>query len=249
MTFQLNRKKTMTTKQMTPLAAGSRKAALATGSLSALSLLSFGAQAGEIHVTGSPVSMSLGSADGASADWDVDGTGGVDFHLWHAGVSGISSAAILLGNGGGLNGSGMVVTSSTLAGSQMQPLAASFQVGPTLAAGFGWGYASNYMTVLFRSSGNNSPGNQLHGGVNHIGFSFLNGADLFYGFANLDLNLSAGVATITDWTYNDTPGGSVHVVDSTSVPEPSTLSLALIGLGAGGVRAWRRRKQAQALAA
>jgi hypothetical protein len=192
--------------------------------------------------------MSLGSPNGASADWDVDGTGGAEFHLWHNGTPGSAYGIINLGNAG-RNGRSMVVTSGTNQGSQMQPLAASFQVGPTLAAGFGWAYASNAMTVLYRYYGSNYAANRLHGGVNHIGFSFLSGGDLLYGFANLDIDVGAGVATITDWTYNDTPGGSVHVVDASVVPEPGTLSLALISMGAGGVRAWRKRRQAQALAA
>ncbi|HYN62927.1 MAG TPA: PEP-CTERM sorting domain-containing protein, partial [Rubrivivax sp.] len=82
-------------------------------------------------------------------------------------------------------------------------------------------------------------------GDNYIGFRFLSGTDMLYGFALLNLDTTNGVATIQKWAYNDTPDGAVHVEDITAVPEPGTAALALLGLGAGGLRAWRSRRKAE----
>ena len=63
-----------------------------------------------------------------------------------------------------------------------------------------------------------------------------------------------GTVTINRWAYESCAGQGIAAGATTggatcggSVPEPDTLSLTLLGLGAGGVRAWRRRKQALAV--
>jgi hypothetical protein len=90
----------------------------------------------------------------------------------------------------------------------------------------------------------------LGGGDNYIGFRFT-GIDnlIHYGWANLFLDLNAGIVTIKDGAYNDVAGAQIHIADgpSSSVPEPS--SLALLAIGAGGLAAFRRRKQRVAAAA
>jgi hypothetical protein len=84
-------------------------------------------------------------------------------------------------------------------------------------------------------------------GDNFFGFRFLSGGNLLYGVGVINFDLTNGIVTIDRWAYNDTPGGFVHVeaIGGNTVPEPSTASLALLGLGAGGVRAWRSRKKAK----
>ena len=45
--------------------------------------------------------------------------------------------------------------------------------------------------------------------------------------------------TAIDWALNTTPNQPIHVPDP--LPEPNSLSLALLAVGAAGVLAWRRR--------
>jgi hypothetical protein len=53
--------------------------------------------------------------------------------------------------------------------------------------------------------------------------------------------------TVISWAYNNTPGGTINAgqtggsVQTGSVPEPSSLSLALLAAGAAGVLALRKR--------
>ncbi len=228
------------------------KLAKTAGSLSALALLPVGAQAGVIQVTGSPVSLSMAAADGSIAHWDVDGSGGSDFRLWKQGAAGVGT--IFLGSDGS-NGRGLIAPFAT---DNVQGLNTSFMVGPSLA-GYAWGSgaAGGYAA---RNAMQTGPGAfkigydwnfNIHTGDNFFGFRFMNGANEFYGVGVINFDIVNGIVTLEKWAYNDTPDGQVHVenITGSTVPEPSTLSLALIGMGAGGVRAWRRRRQAQALAA
>ena len=67
--------------------------------------------------------------------------------------------------------------------------------------------------------------------------------------AEININAAATSYTINRWAYNNVAGQSIKVGDtgqSSAVPEPGTLSLTLLGLGAGGIRAWRKHKQALA---
>ncbi len=45
------------------------------------------------------------------------------------------------------------------------------------------------------------------------------------------------IETVIDWAYNTTSNAPIHIG---TVPEPSTLVLALMAAGAAGVQAWRR---------
>lgn len=143
---------------------------------------------------------------------------------------------------------------------RMAALPNGFVVGPSLTAGFVWGQGQYtvasmplYRGLLVKNPnpstvaainnyavlGGFQPGNNV------FGFRFKSGSDMLYGWGILNLSLggdSQGAsATITEWQY-DTVSGNV----SPTVPEPSTPSLALIGLGAAGVRMWRARKKLQA---
>lgn len=55
--------------------------------------------------------------------------------------------------------------------------------------------------------------------------------------------------TAIDWAYNDTPGGGIVAGQMTSVPEPSTLTLAVLAAGSAGVMALRKRRQPAGLVA
>ena len=53
--------------------------------------------------------------------------------------------------------------------------------------------------------------------------------------------------TAIDWACNMTPNQPIEAgATSASVPEPSSLTLALLATGAAGVLAWRRRRQLDA---
>ncbi|MFM8331056.1 MAG: PEP-CTERM sorting domain-containing protein [Candidatus Methylumidiphilus sp.] len=74
----------------------------------------------------------------------------------------------------------------------------------------------------------------------YFGFKFTDGVNLFYGWAEVNIDGQNIAYTINRWAYNNTPAASIMA--GQTVPEPGTLSLTLLGLGAAGVRAWRRRK-------
>ncbi len=100
-----------------------------------------------------------------------------------------------------------------------------------------------------------SPVNWVNG--DHIlGLQFsLDGTDENYGWVDLNTTLTGGVGagsnftlTVEGYAYQttiNTPivGGDTGAGGAT--PEPGTAGLALLALGAGGVGAWRKRKQAQ----
>ena len=46
---------------------------------------------------------------------------------------------------------------------------------------------------------------------------------------------------VIDWAYNDA-GGTILAGQTTSTPEPRTSALALLGVGAAGILAWRKRR-------
>ncbi|WOO39809.1 hypothetical protein [Rubellicoccus peritrichatus] len=51
---------------------------------------------------------------------------------------------------------------------------------------------------------------------------------------------------IHEWAYEDTPGQSIRVGQTTNVPEPAAVATGLgaLALGAAGLRRWRKAKQA-----
>ena len=84
-------------------------------------------------------------------------------------------------------------------------------------------------------------------GTEYLGIRFNNTAtqQVDYGWILLSTNAPQGnPATILGYAYNNTAGGSIL---AGQVPEPGTtamLGLGTVGLGAAGLRAWRRRQQA-----
>ena len=219
----------------------SKKVALAASSLSTLALLPAGAEAGIVfHNTA--IGPNTGST---STTWDVDGSGGTTFKL-----NGVRSVARL--NSDDARGRGLVQKTKQR-NSSFQNLALNVVVGPSLGAGYQFsrsGFAnrfvvsSNQVASTAKGFSNGVPG--------YFGFKFTDagGSNLYYGWAKMTIDASNNAYTINEWAYNSTAGGSISVgqtADVSAVPEPSALSLALIGIGAGGVLAWRRRKQAQAL--
>ena len=231
------------------------KLALATGSLSALSLLSFGAQAGIIY-TVNPVTIDFNHPTGIgnAVTWSVDGSHST-FKLFN--INGFGSYFLVLSSAGSLLGRGLVRQDAQGVDNKgFVNLGLGFGVGPSLAAGYNFGGRANDRSMLSTIGTNPkitpNPKNFASGVNGFFGFRFTDagGTNQFYGWAELNLDTaSPGTVTINRWAYNDVAGQSINVGQTSNVnpvPEPGTLSLTLLGLGAGGVRTWRRRKLASA---
>jgi hypothetical protein len=242
------------------------KLAQAAGSLSALALLPAGAQAGIVYHN--TVIGPLALPAGGFIPWDVDSgnpnNNGAEFQLY--GSSSVGNEGFL--SSYNLNARGLVQTAGQ-GGPVFQKLGLGFAVGPTLAAAYQWGNPGlGLRTILATFVGSGLGGAAQAGGFNgggneRFGFRFTDSTGgLFYGWANLNIDLANRNFSISEWGYESCANTGIAVGATSggascsgagggggAVPEPSTLSLALLGLGAGGVRAWRKRKQAQALAA
>jgi len=91
--------------------------------------------------------------------------------------------------------------------------------------------------------GSNAQLNFSLGTPGQFGFRFTNGADTYYGWGSLVIDgtpVGRGFE-ITEAYYNSTPGAAITVgAVPVAVPEPS--GMALLGLGAAGIAAWRSRR-------
>lgn len=245
----------------------SEKLALAAGTVS-LAAGPLTAEAAIINGTGGPLSISQTDADGTIVNWDVDSDGNNEFQLrlskFNFGGGNFSDQIFLESvttGSANLNGRGLVGPSPNSA--EFFALNNSFNVGPTLASGYAWGSAPlrgrdvifSYVYSVFASAGFDEFVNGAEG-TNFIGFRFDSGAGLQYGWAQFDIDLTPGAlsATIEKWVYSDTPGEGVHVGTAgggeppSPVSEPATIlpTIALLGLGAMGVRRWREQRKAAA---
>lgn len=220
------------------------------------------------------VPTSTGGA--VNVPWDVDGQDGADFSLVGALLYGFESSTasgaksefrfgynfIYAGtfNTGGpglpLNGAAIGVANDVVGGGApfLAPLPNSFVVGPTVGP-YSWigGIAHGAAVARYFSTGgsltNQSTSSYYPGaasGTFNIGFLFNSSAGLHAGWANVTVdNGPDWQLTINEWVYESDPETPVHVPD---VPVPATIvpAIAMLGLGAAGLRRMRKRKSTQA---
>ena len=214
--------------------------AIATGAVSAAAV-PMGADAAIVYKDSSNA-FSVSFAGPTAAEWDIDGAGGNEFGF-EASIT-TSGALIFFGSAGGRNGRGLVGLGG--AGDDFNALAAGFALGPTLAATYSWLGNGNFggRTVMTNSSVGPDFNNGAIGS-NFIGFRFLSGTDLFYGWAELILSTTGGgTVTVNRWAYNDTPDGGIEVGQTQDTPVPAPSTLALLAAGAFGLRRWRAQRAA-----
>jgi len=172
-----------------------------------------------------------GGAGSAVTNWDVDNSGTSNFDLLNASTYFAYFTA--------LGAAGFHTAGNNL---NIRNIATGVLVGPALTA---WG-----VNVAMTGNGANSQSqfNPL-GSSGQFGFRFNTAADTYYGWASLviDGTGSGQGFLITEAYYNTTPGAAISVGQvPVVVPEPS--SMALLGLDAAGVAAWRARRKSQATA-
>jgi hypothetical protein len=87
-------------------------------------------------------------------------------------------------------------------------------------------------------------GPELTEGTNLVGFSFGGSSATHYGWAQITLQAHPYISiTVDKWAYNDEAGQPVHV-DPVPAPPAAVGALTMLGLGAAGMRTWRKRKAA-----
>jgi hypothetical protein len=241
------------------------KLGLAVGSAS-LTVAPMAASAALVTVNPTPglLKISVTDPDNTAVAWDVDGTGAAEFALEvrksaSSGPNFQFAGTFLFLNSQGLNGRGIVGQLATDDAANVLPT--SFDVGQTLASPYVFGlsnasdrrvirkttFQSNY-GAPFTSSTVAIDDIDLSPGANFVGFRFDAGSGLQYGWAEILLDLTAGSESIeiSRWTYDDAPGSGVHVADeaSAAIPLPASIlpALTLLGMGAAGMRSWRRRQ-------
>lgn len=183
-----------------------KKAAVAAGSLAAISMASQDAEATIVFEDGNPIAITAGSGFFGSVEWDVDNQFGTDFFLATSpfGDAGIGStlttynSATIQGNGQGFVGSPVGTPSNTQFLNTLQNLPQGFVVGPTLAAGYtfrnqasqagrllleGMTYYGQYSAAL----GPYAADGGFVDGENFVGFQFDAGGTTLYGWAKIEL--------------------------------------------------------------
>lgn len=168
-----------------------------------------------------------------------------------------------------LNGEGLVNSSFGYVGSHgagtfvsaLAPLSLSNYVGDSglqerglilrgrIAVSETWNYFSTYR-LTYRAVLSEFHYNFGGPGTFNIGFKFASGSNSHFGWAQMTIGSGPYyTVSIDEWTYETTPGTPVHVgTRMPDVPVPATIvpALAMLGLGAAGVRRMRKRRAALA---
>ncbi|ESQ13369.1 MAG: hypothetical protein N838_33930 [Thiohalocapsa sp. PB-PSB1] len=205
--------------------------AIATGAVS-VAAVPVGADAAIVYKDDTNA-FTVSVAGTTSAEWDIDGDGGNDFLL-----TTFASIYVSFNSATGRNGRGLLATGTN----EFNRLALGLTVEPILSAPYTWAGSGDRPYIEITSYGSIAGrfGNGVIGS-NFIGFRFLSGTDLLYGWG--EINVQPFSVTVNRWAYNDEADGSIEVGDTgQQVPAPSTL--ALLAAGAFGLRRWRGRRAA-----
>ena len=167
--------------------------------------------------------------------WDVDGDGNDDFKRIRLQTPGGSTNASFLG---GTNGGELAII---FANSDLAKVASSNSVGSAndFSTTFLQIVRRFYSSSVVDVAGFGADGNWAMGDTANFGFKFTIGANTHYGWGKMSLNPGANYEIIEAY-YETTPGLAIHV-GTTSVPEPT--SAALLVLGAAGLVTWRRKRK------
>jgi MYXO-CTERM domain-containing protein len=183
------------------------------------------------HVTSAVSFASQSLAHGFYPEWDIDG-GGDDFRFRLFAFPGLENSVAASSGFGGDNAVGDGIFALALA--------PGFVVGPTLTQG---AFANDLLLLEASTQGN------FASTTGYLGFRFDQDFDGHGGFkygwakarAENDGALNQGVRLILfEWAWDDS--GAPIAVGAT--PAPPTALLTLLGLGALGVAAYRRRREA-----
>jgi hypothetical protein len=200
-----------------------------------------------VHKT-DKLTVSFNAATGttvAGAAWDIDGGGAADANLAAGSVGGtFGRVGYFFGPGGYYDGN--------LGGAG---LAKVFNAGESISGDV-------RSAIVFAASGGTAgtAGGFLNTAA-YFGFRFFldGGTDLVLGWAKLRLDTASDptrvVLSVCEWAYEDT-GGAIEAGDRgtgaavscpsaipADAPAPATPLLTLLGLGAMGVQAYRRRRE------
>jgi hypothetical protein len=174
-----------------------------------------------------------------TTNWDVDGDLTFDFALIN---SGMLYASFDDTNGGRL----VVPAAATQDGIAKLPF--GLTIGTGLAAAYKFHAGAQDVNTITSSGG--LGGDAAAGGwslpeTGYFGFKFTNGSGTHFGWGEITIDgtpLGAGF-TINQAYYESTPNGSIQVG---AVPEASQMAaLALLSLGAAGLKVWRRGSKAR----
>ena len=210
------------------------------------------ADAGIVYQVGGGSSFTAVGYNGSFVDWDIDGVDGANFTLsgsnYGFATTTTYGARVNVGyNSVDIVGVGPVANRlfGTVGSNNIAGFSSGAVVGPTAGPLLGSALLASNFSVSTTggavvASGAYSP---LGSGNHKIGFQFLSGSDLLFGWANFGVNLSSpGSVTIIDWAYCDTAGCTIEVGD-VGVPEPALPSLLLLGMGAAGVARWKKKNR------
>jgi hypothetical protein len=134
-------------------------------------------------------------------------------------------------------------TATTWSGyDRYRPLDAATMIDASLAPPLLWStdedYLVSYMIVDEGEVLGIGPWKDVTEGL--LGVSFDAGGNTHYGWLRMS-DVSSTAFMLHDWAYETQPGVGIHVG---VVPEPGTISLFAIGLGALGWSRWRRKRRA-----
>lgn len=178
----------------------------------------------------------------SSPQLDLDGAGNADWGLFLSAFYFYSTA--FYASAAHYNaGPGSTVAS----GGAALKLSPGFVVGPTLASG---GFSNGSADWYFNRNGN-ANGPFYNGTTGYLGLRFdgdTGSVGTQYAWVKVRFDFAAPKLTmnILEWAY-DNSGASIAVGDTgqpTDVPVPATPLLTLLGLGAVGLSAYRRRREA-----